>query len=246
MPPAPESATSSSPPELNMWSPRSSPRSSPYSDSRSVSPSQSDGLTDSDAYGDLECEMGSEPSSEELSGSDYMEEDYSPRATSKTQQASTSSRSNRVSPSARHASSSPSCSTPVLSSTAARMKQVDFDFVPLPGSAIKAKKCPICARKFTSGRVSDLRRHYEGHYQARTARHCCNGISIANAEKFGFTDTSDAVEFEGEMRVGRFCGKRFSRRDAFLRHIKDAMESDSKDQLPCDTDKPLSKALPRK
>lgn len=190
--------------------------------------------------------MGAEPSSEELSGFDYMDEDYSPRATSKTQQIFTSSRANRAAPSARHTSNSPSRSTPILSSTAARMKQVDSDFVPLPDTAIKAQKCPICARKFASGRVSDLRRHYEGHYQARTARHCCNGISIANAQKFGFTDTSDAVEFEGEMRVGRFCGKRFSRRDAFLRHIKDAMESDSKDQLPCDTDKPLSKTLLRK
>lgn len=89
---------------------------------------------------------------------------------------------------------------------------------PNPRDSDRPWECDHC--DYASKRRSELARHTRAHLQGeREAEHACWGVPVEQAAEFGITDLRDAMVFNGELRVGG-CWKRFSRRDAVLRHLK--------------------------
>ena len=90
---------------------------------------------------------------------------------------------------------------------------------PLSPSVSSTLKCPLCSFRAKTGRASDLRRHYECHYEDDALKYVCCGVRIDRAAEYGVTDVDEVYEHHGELRVGN-CWRVFSRRDALLRHLK--------------------------
>lgn len=105
-----------------------------------------------------------------------------------------------------------------------RLQQQDTPSLSI--SEVASLQCSICGCRFVRG--YDLRRHHRGHNPTSGAqkKYVCNGVRIDRAEEYEVTNTTDAEAFEGELRVGRYCSREFTRKDSLLRHLK-------KHKCPC-------------
>lgn len=182
----------------------------------------------SDSDVDAEGESDSDLEADSTSDSDYLDDDcYNetksfattnrslPPSSSNThvQPVSRSSRTKRLVPC--RLSSSP----PVPIPTAPRLRQVYTPYVDISPSALRSLKCPVCSLVFRGKRQSDLKRHYKAHF-AHIFTFVCNGVHVDRAAEYNIKDFSNVKVLEGEKRVGMYCLRAFTRRDALLRHVK--------------------------
>ena len=79
-------------------------------------------------------------------------------------------------------------------------------------------KCPYCPFVQKSHRRPDLNRHIKTHL-ATPAWVCC-GVPVEQAHDFDVAYDDDDVYEVGGVRMVGGCGRRFSRRDAMLRHFR--------------------------
>lgn len=189
--------------------------------------SDSDVDAEGESDSDFEAESTSDSGYLDDDSSDYYEETKSFATRSRSHHSSSSN--TRVQPSSRPSHTerlvprpsrlSGSSSSPVPTPTAPRLKQASTPYADLSSSALKSLKCPVCSLMFRPKRQSDLKRHYKAHF-AHTFTFVCNGVCIDRAEEYGVKDFSNAIVFNGEKRVGMYCLKEFTRRDALVRHLK--------------------------
>jgi uncharacterized C2H2 Zn-finger protein len=146
---------------------------------------------------------------------------YSPYGSSSSSSpASSSSRTLLSSPASSSSLEPESPSSFRPQHTAARLKQVPYTgTIPSPVQiSDDVFKCPICDQKPTKGRDQEVKRHIKAHFsEGMKNKPMCLGVRLEDAEEYG-ADTEIVQEHDGEMWVGG-CGKTFSRRDAYLRHV---------------------------
>ncbi|KAI0336985.1 hypothetical protein BDW22DRAFT_1364620 [Trametopsis cervina] len=84
-------------------------------------------------------------------------------------------------------------------------------------------RCETCSRTFVKARYSDFKRHVLSHYPDEASKLrgpvvCC-GVPVALRSEYSIPENARVGYFDGHAMVGG-CWKKFSRKDALGRHLR--------------------------